>query len=254
MKTFKLAMSPMVSDKRDIDANAHRISDLAEQAGNSGCKMICFPEAALTGYTTDSPQAVKAEDLRIAEIADMSEDIDIIFGFIEDAEDGMYVTQAVCQDGDVTGMYRKTHLGMREEKVFRAGGSLPVFETEHARLGIALCWESHFPEIAGTYGHKDAELILMPAASNLEFDRRVASWSSLLATRASDNRTYVAACNCDGRATLCASPEGKVMGGIQHDGFTVYEIDPSQYEKYRTGEETMHNIRYQAHRRQDLYQ
>lgn len=254
MKSFKLAMSPMVSDTKDVDANAHRISDLAEQAGNSGCKMICFPEAALTGYTTDNPQAVRAEDLRVAEIADMSEDIDIIFGFIEKADDGLYVTQAVCQDGDVTGMYRKTHLGMREEKVFKAGDSLPVFETEHARIGIALCWESHFPEIAGTYGHKDAELILMPAASNLDFDRRVASWNSLLSTRASDNRTYVAACNNDGRAVLCASPDGRIMDGVQTDAFTIYEIDPSLYDKYRTGTETMHNIRYQAHRRQDLYQ
>lgn len=253
MKSFKLAMSPMVSDMNDLDANAHRISDLAEQAGNCGCRMICFPEAALCGYTTSEPKAVKADDLRIAEIADMSEDITIVFGFIEKADDGLYVSQAVCRDGDVAGLYRKTHLGMREVKTFKPGDSLLVFETDEAKIGLALCWESHFPEIAGTLARKGAELILMPAASNLDYDRRVASWSTLLSTRASDNRAYVAACNCDGRATVCTSPDGKVMGGMQNDGFTVYDIDPSLFDKYRTGEETMHNIRYQAHRRPELY-
>ncbi len=254
MKSFKLAMSPMVSDPKDIDANAHRISDLAEDASNGGCDMICFPEAALTGYTTDGPLAVKAEDLRISEIADMSEDIDIIFGFAEKTEDGLFISQAVCRKGEVAGIYRKTHLGMREVRTFRAGDSLPVFDTDNARIGIALCWESHFPEIAGTYGHKGAELILMPAASNLDYDRRIASWSTLLSTRASDNRVFVAACNSDGRATLCASPDGKVMDYVETDGYDIYDIDPSLYAKYRTGEETMHNIRYQAHRRPELYQ
>lgn len=252
MKSFKLAMSPMVSD-RDIDANTHRISDLAEQAGNAGCKMICFPEAALTGYTTENPQTVNAEDLRIAEIADMSEDIDIVFGFLEKADDGLYITQAVCMDGDVVGMYRKTHLGMREVNAYRAGKELPVFETDNARIGIALCWESHFPEIAGTYERKGAELILMPAASNLDYDRRMASWDNLMYTRATDNRTFVAACNNDGRAAICFAPNGESAEGKQYDGFTVYDLDSDVYRKYRTGGETMHNIRYQAHRRPELY-
>ena len=254
MKSFKLAMAPMISDTKDLDANTHRICDLAEDAGNTGCKMICFPEAALTGYTSSDPSAVKADDLRIAEIADMSEDIDIVFGFVEKAEDGLYITQAVCRDGEVSGMYRKTHLGMREEGVFKAGDSLPVFDTENARIGIALCWESHFAEIAGTYGHKGAELILMPAASNLDFDRRIASWRTLLSVRASDNRVFVAACNSDGRATLCASPDGNVMDFVETEGYDIYDIDSSLYDRYRSDKETMQNIRYQAHRRPELYQ
>ena len=253
MMDFKLAMAPMVSDTGDIDANAHRISDLAEDAANCGCGMICLPEASLTGYTSSDPQSVKAGDMRIAEIADMSEDIDIVFGFIEETDDGLYITQALCRDGDVAGTYRKTHLGMREVNVFKAGDELPVFEADFARTGIALCWESRFPEIAGTYAGKGAELVLMPAASNLDYDRRVSSWNTLLSTRASDNRVFVAACNNDGRAVVCASPDGSIMGGIQHGGFIVFDIDSSLYAKYRTGEETMRNIRYQAHRRPELY-
>ena len=254
MKAFKLAMSPMVSDSRDIDSNAHRICDLAEDAANMGCSMICFPEASLTGYTSSDPASVKADDLRIAEIADMSEDIDIVFGFTERADDGLYITQAVCSHGEVIGTYRKTHLGMREVKVFKAGDALPVIETDNAKIGIALCWESHFPEIAGTYDHKGAELVLMPAASNLDFDRRIASWKTLLSARATDNRVFVAACNFDGRATLCVSPDGRIVKNTETEGYDIYDIDPSLYDKYRTGEETMHNIRYQAHRRPDLYQ
>jgi predicted amidohydrolase len=252
MQPLRLAMVPMMPSS-DIDANAHRICDLAEQAGNAGCRMVCFPEAALTGYTTDSPQAVRIGDLRIAEIADMSEDVTIVFGFIEKADDGMYITQAVCQDGDVLGTYRKTHLGMREEKVFKAGDSLPMFDTENGRIGIALCWESHFPEIAGTLADKGAEIVLMPAASNLDYYRRMASWRNLLPTRASDNRVFVAACNFDGRAEMCASPDGTIMNGIQTDGFTIYDIDPELYDRYRTGEETMRNILYRNHRRPELY-
>ena len=94
----------------------------------------------------------------------------------------------------------------------------------------------------------------MPAASNLDFDRRIASWKTLLSVRASDNRVFVAACNSDGRATLCASPDGNVMDFVETEGYDIYDIDSSLYDRYRSDKETMQNIRYQAHRRPELYQ
>ena len=253
MRDFRLAMAPMVSDPEDIDANAHRISDLAEQASNCGCKVICFPEASLTGYSSTNPQAVSAKDLRIAEIADMSEDIDIIFGFVEETDEGLYVSQAVCVDGDVVGMYRKTHLGVKQKKAFKPGKDLPVFETDNAKIGMSLCWESHFPEITGTYERKGAELVLMPSASNLDYERRMSTWDSIMYTRATDNRVFVAACNCDGRAVICFAPNGMAVEGEQMDGFTVYDLDSDLYKKYRGAHETIHHVRYQAYRRPELY-
>lgn len=253
MDGFKLAMCPMVSDIGNTDANAEYIISVSERAKACGCRLVCFPEASLTGYTTSSPPSVREDDPAIRKITQASDGIAICFGFNEDSGEGLFITQAVCENGKTVGRYRKTHLGMREIGVFGPGDSLDVISVEPSRIGISVCWEAHFPEIAGTYRRRGAEVILMPFASPLPHERRIRLWNTVVPARAADNRVYCAACNCDGESVFCASPDGSVLEGEDHGDFVIFDMEPSIFMKYRTPPETMSNIDYVPHRRPELY-
>lgn len=57
--------------------------------------------------------------------------------------------------------YRKTHLGGKEAGWFRAGDRLPVFETAQGVIGMAVCYDTHYPALVETLSLKGAELVLL---------------------------------------------------------------------------------------------
>lgn len=254
MDSFRLAMCPLDSAIGDADANAKSILDYSGKAAEAGCRVICFPEASLSGYTTTDSLVLSEDDPRVREIVAFSKNIAICFGFFESKDGKKYITQYYCDKGKVVGIYRKAHLGMREVGVFEPGSSLNVIETDIVKTGISICWEAHYPEVSLTYRLRGAELILMPFASPLPHERRIRLWDTIVPARASDNRVFAAACNCDGKSTYCAAPDGSVLEPGVHQGFDVFDLDSSIYYKYRTGKETMSNIDYVSHRRPELYE
>ena len=54
----------------------------------------------------------------------------------------------------------------------------PVFETAYGRIGIYICYDRHFPEIARIYGVKGAEIVFNPSATGGPSRSRCGSSSS----------------------------------------------------------------------------
>ena len=236
----------------DTDWNISMITASVRKAIESGCDIICFPEACITGYSTKDIFTINEGSDSIIALSELSKDITIVAGGFERA-DKDFITQYVFNDGRIVGRYRKTHLGMNET-MFEAGNILQVFETNGYRMGIQLCWEVHFPQITAKYRNQDAILVLNPTASGLPPERRMALWRKVIPARADDNRLFYAACNCDGSSVLCCGPDGSEIEGMKLDEHLFkYDLDLSLVEKYRTEEETMRNIDYPKHFRPDLY-
>ncbi len=264
MDAVRITMCAMGSRVGDVEGNLSEIMRRCDEADAAEADLVCLPELCLPGYSMPASRglAMDADDGNIGAILDRSSSsgLSICFGYVD--SDGC-IAQSIVEDGRIAGTYRKTHLGEREAGVMTPGDGLPVFRLRKAVVGISICWEAHFPEIAGTLALEGADLVLMPFASGLGGARRQSSWDRVLPARAYDNTVFVAACNACGD-----NGAGVTLGG----GAAVYDVrgrrvacgegactvtadlDPSEMESIRSGGgPSMRDVYFLDKRRPELY-
>jgi len=83
-----------------------------------------------------------------------------------------YKTTAVLDsDGPYLGKSRKSHIprrppGFWEKFYFRPGNcGYPVFQAKVAKIGLHICYDRYFPEMARVFGLKGAEIVLNPSTT-----------------------------------------------------------------------------------------
>ena len=115
----------------------------------------------MPGPTTDALAAV-------AEEADGL----VVAGLAEYAPGNVFDTAVAITADGVIAHYRKLHLFDREKACLRAGDlGLPVVDTPFGRIGLCICYDLRFPEVARILALRDAELICAPAAWVHGFDK-----------------------------------------------------------------------------------
>ena len=251
-------MVQMCSELGNKERNCEKIT---EKIVSSDSDLICFPEASLTGYTFNDPgpYAIRKDDELVRMICDASSEkgITAVFGFLEDREGEIMVTQAVADNGNIS-LYRKTHLGVSERRVFTPGDIIEPISTSKMKIGLALCWESHFPEISTLLALKGAQVILMPFASPLDAERRVELWKRYIPARAYDNGVYAGTCNSvkgdRGGGALFVDRTGNVIAETKTRGESevTVEIDISPRMPCPVASK-MHGSDFLASRRPELY-
>ncbi|WP_262398274.1 nitrilase-related carbon-nitrogen hydrolase [Zongyangia hominis] len=219
-----LGLVQMVSRPGAVDENLRRMADFCREAAGSGVDLLCFPELSITGYHPDAaelaqpvPGPASGTLSRLAASYGMT----VCAGLTEHNPQGRpFLSQLVCLPDGRVFCYRKTHLGHREAPLYAPGGALPVFSTPKAKVGLALCWEARFPEVASTLAHAGAEVLLYPHASPMAAARRRERWKVTLAARALDCGVYVGCCNAAGDSgrgfafsggAMAFDPDGQVM-------------------------------------------
>ena len=265
MERVRISMVCMNSRLGDIAGNSATILKYARLAKETGSDIVCFPEMSLTGYSMPRSldYALSPDSPEVKRIVEASRDLNlcIIFGF---AEVGGHITQAVAENGELLGIYRKTHLGQNEKNYASPGDSLPVFRTSKATIGIQLCLESHFPEISGTYATKGADIIFMPHASGLNPERRRLTWNKVLPARSYDNTVFVATCNQVGDNGIGTVFTGgaailDVRGDIIAEDYSgecilTADLDGKLQHELRTdGNRDMRSLYFLNRRRPDIY-
>jgi len=209
MESIKTALVQLCPVPGETEKNAEKMAGYMRAAKEKNAGLVIFPECCLTGYAPDRADT-DALDLScsliqgLEELADRLE-IAVCFGFAERSAglDGerFYISQELYCRGERT-IYRKTHLGSREEKYFSAAGCesqadapFPLARIEGIKAGMQLCWESHIPQISAEYRKQGAQLLIFPYASGMSGQVCRDNWSVQLPARASDNGCFAAACN-----------------------------------------------------------
>lgn len=263
MEKLKLAVVMMMPS-----SGADKTVDLMREAASAGAELILFPECSLTGYEPDraAELAVGSDDcestVKVRKTADEL-GVAVCFGYMERSGDKIYITHELYSDGKSV-KYRKTHLGSHEKDVFSEGDSFPMVEVgvngRTVSVGMQLCWESHIPEICGTYREKGAEVLLFPYASGMSGEKCRENWMVHLPARASDNGCFIAACNLlmdrgdiKGGGALILDPKGKVIAEDFSSGESIVyaEIGGSLPRELPDGD--MHNISYFDWVRRELF-
>jgi len=168
----------------------------------------------------------------------------IVFGMSEqtaDSGDSRFYNTTVVLDasGEIVTTYRKTHLydafHHRESDATKPGDRLfePI-ETPFGKLGLMVCYEVRFPEIARAQKARGAEIILMPtawAAGKLKSQH----YNTLIRARAIENTVFILACDqCHLGAigeSMAVDPMGTALAAAGGEETLVpVQIDTAQIE------------------------
>jgi len=238
------------------------IDEYAKRSAAEGCRVLCFPEAFLTGYSTDLPVSVKRDGPEIARIGAIAKEsgVDLLAGFIE-REGSLYISQGLFLADGRTAFYRKTHLGEKETEVFDPGNELPVFRLSCGlQAAVQICVETHFPEISQVYALKGAEVIFSPFAVPGSVQKREKIWKKYIPARSYDNRVYMTCCNLldneHGGGLFVTGPDGEMIAEdfSGKRGLLTFDIDRGSVRAYRDGaHQSMQYRFYPERRRPELY-
>ncbi len=193
----------------DKAENVERGLAAFERAAREGAKLVCYAELAFERFHPQ--QLAGPEPWRLAEpvpgptterfsrAARAHGVVCIINLFERDGQRTYDCSPVIDADGTLLGKTRMVHItdyAWFHEKGYYLPGDTgaPVYSTRVGRVGVAICYDRHYPEYMRALALEGAELVVVPQAGSVgewpdglyEAEMRVAAFQ---------NGYYVALCN-----------------------------------------------------------
>ncbi len=227
--------------------NLSRALSLARTALAGGAEVLVYPELFLTGfcYEPGAHQGVRGTDAY--EELDPFRDIVrahncLIIGSVRRGRSNL----GFCLDRTGLDLRAKIHPFGEERKHFDGGDAISPISTPWGRVGLQICYDLRFPEVARSLALQGADLLVTVAQFPAQ---RREQWRALSLARAIENQIPHLACNwADGGGSMIISARGRVVAGAEGGDEIIFgEIDLGEKDDVR-GE-----IPCFADRRPDLY-
>lgn len=252
------------------ECQRERTAALAETEIRRGADVVVLPELAFPGYTTDpavlerSAEPLGGPTVRAWHEAVAGTGAYIVGGFCERVGGLLFNTAVVVSAEGVILHYRKAHLFAEERGVLGPGDlGFPVVETSVGKIGVCVCYDLRFVEVARLLALRGAELICVPAAWVGGYDQGVPAaehWPGQvtgLLTQANLNQVFIAAASVTGDRFLgnsvISDPYGTPVAGPLTG---VHEVTLSARVDLRSVMAAQHRsslINPREDRRSDLY-
>jgi len=275
---MRLALAQLAATL-DRERNLDRALENVREAARRGADAIVFPELAIDRFfprrSGDSTARELAEPVpgptteRLSELA-RELGLVIVFNLYErDAEGRFFDSSPVIDaDGTLLGVTRMIHItdyaGFHEQDYYHPGDrGAPVYETRAGRIGVAICYDRHYPEYMRALGLGGADVVVIPQAGAL------AEWpegmfEAEVRTAAFQNGYFAALCNRVGEEenrregeeelvfageSFVVDPQGKLIarGARLEEDLVVADLDLS-----RVPESAARSL-FLKHRRPELY-
>jgi len=203
-RKFRLALiqfSATVSKQDNLKKAAQLISVAAKQ----GAQLIALPECCNSPYGNqffgEYAEEIPGQSTQVFSAAAAENKVYLVAGSIpERSGNKLYNTTTVFSPGgSMIATHRKVHLfdidvpgkiTFQESKTLSPGNQLTTFQTPFCKVGLGICYDLRFAEMAQIYANKGCDLLLYPGAFNMTTGP--AHWELLLRGRAIDNQLYVA--------------------------------------------------------------
>lgn len=147
MNSFKIALAQFSPHIGNLEANAEKMLEQANEAKKQNADIIVFPELSTVGYPAEDlllrPSLSRRTKQAFDKLAEIK-GIVLVFGFVNQTEDGQrYNSAAVMKDGQVLGVYNKQNLPnysvFDEKRYFSEGHQHLVFEYLGHKFGVLIC-------------------------------------------------------------------------------------------------------------------
>ncbi len=255
----------------DRVANYKKAIDSIEKAAMQGAKIICFAELAFVPFYPQEP----ANDSVIAlaetipgpttdlfcTIAKKYGIILILNLFERDGDKTFDSSPVIDADGTILGITRMIHITEYEyfhEQGYYAPGDrgAPVYKTKYGNIGVAICYDRHFPEYMRALGLNGAEIVFVPQAG------AVGEWpeglyESEMRVAAFQNGYFIGLCNRVGKETylnfagesFVCNPMGNIIAQAQKGTEEVLFCDINLEQVKKSHAQQL----FFKHRRPELY-
>ena len=248
----------------DFEVNMGKVRDFAKHAKKSGAELVVFPEMIDTGYsmTVIEKHARTWKQGAVGEIQKIAKEnsIAIVAGISDRERDSIFNAQAfVNANGEMIAKYRKTHLvtaaPLDERACISPGNEFVVSELGDFNIGLSICYDLRFPEMARILAVKHNANVLVNSSAWPVV--RAEHLRILALARAVENQSYLIIANrvgTDDGVTLCGGsvivdPSGKILAAAPAAREELIQAEIS--------EEVIADIRKRvpafAHRRGELY-
>jgi len=173
MRTTRVAAVSMNGFLGEPATVLQAIDGWCERAVEAKAECVLFPELVIHGHCTPNTWEL-AEPVpdgpsvrRLADIAGRRHLI-VCAGLSEKERDIVFNTQVLVGPHGYIGKQRKLHLSRDEVFYYKGGREIPVFDVGPCKIGIAICYDNQFPEVARVLALRGAEFLLMPHAARFK--------------------------------------------------------------------------------------
>jgi hypothetical protein len=164
----KVASYAEIPTDGDSQRRAQALVPAIARAAQAKCDIVCLTEGlnARDKNYPDIAEPIPGPMSNVLAQAAHTHRIYVIGCIYERQGDYVYNTAFLLdRQGKLVGKYRKTHLHFPEMfDGVRPGDEYPVFDCDFGRIGIEICYDSWFPEVARILALKGAEIIFCPNA------------------------------------------------------------------------------------------
>ncbi len=254
-----------------LQDNMQRLVERVGQAADGGAELVVLPECVLTGYCFDSRAEAERQAIDFSHPVwqplqeRLSErGVYAAVGFLESTPEGrLYNASVLWGPEGVVGSYRKIHLPQLGVDRFVDRGDRPyqTLAAGPARVGLAICYDSSFPEPMRVLGLAGADII----ALSTNWPVAAARTADLVPpARSMENHLFFVAANrvgqergfqfC-GRSSICG-PDGVELARAEDDREQILYADVDlQQARQKRIERTVgaHVIDRFADRRPEFY-
>jgi len=238
----------------DKTQNFERGLAALRSAAEQGAKLVCFAELAFEPFYPQTP--AESDPLDLAEgipgpvteaLSELAAELAVVVvpNLFERVGDQTFDASPVIDaDGTLLGVTRMVHIpdyACFHEKGYYTPGNrgLPVFETAIGKVGVAICYDRHYPEVMRSLALGGAQLVIVPQAGAVgewpeglfEAEMRVAAFQ---------NGYFVALCNRVGEEpkltfageSFVCGPAGSVIARAAQgtDEILLCDLDLDQVE------------------------
>ena len=173
---FNVALAQINPTVGDIAGNARLVLDYYRQAAGQGADIVVFPELCITGYPPEDlilmPAFRREAMLAVRELARHTKGgAAMVVGSVWE-EENIYNAALLLEDGEVAHVQAKTMLpnyGIFDEKrLFSAGDGPKLAQWRGVKIGLLVCEDMWYPQLAEEYQTQGAELLIVINASPFE--------------------------------------------------------------------------------------
>jgi N-carbamoylputrescine amidase len=249
----------------DLKNNLKKADKIIEDAAKDGAQIILLQELFETPYFCQSENydyfdlatTVKNSSL-LEHFSILAKKLNVVLpiSFFEKSGNVFFNSLAMIDaDGKNLGIYRKSHIPTGqcyEEKFYFTPGDtgFMVFNTKYAKVGIGICWDQWFPEVARILALRGAEILMYPTAIGSEPVLPKDSkdhWQHVMCGHAAANIIPVVASNRVGTeetdkssmtffgSSFIADEEGSIVESLsrKEEGYIIHEFDLTEINKKR---------------------
>lgn len=240
---------------KDRSANLERGLSAARRAADDGAQVVCFSELAFdrfypavpaSGDVTELAESIPGPTTEAFSELAASKSVVVVLNVFERDGDLTFDTSPVIDaDGKLLGRTRMVHITdypcFHEQGYYAPGDrGAPVYDTAVGQVGVAICYDRHYPEYMRALAVAGAEIVVVPqAGATGEWPDGL--YEAEMAVAAFQNGYFVALCNRVGEEdaltfageSFVCDPSGRVVAraGEGTEETLLCDVDLSDVER-----------------------